>query len=398
MARRKKHVRYRKARSGADTGGVLIGQPGVSRATAIQDYNAMANQASSQYANQKANSSTAVGSSSAGRASTPAIQSSSGTDYKQFADQAATSAASTPSAYSDAPVQPGGDPRLMQTLQGVGKGAALGASIGSVFPGFGTVIGAGIGALAGGISGLIKGSKMKKEGEKAYEEALTKRREEMALYQKAKNTSLRNYNANKTANFMSQADNMYSSTGKTIGIARRGGIVYSPIIGVRFDTPKVERVNYPITASNIRKAAKGAKVSVGLEKRVMLCSRADGSCSIRRKEAASQVFPIFKRGGSVVNKLKRNIIPHGVLHEEENMTGIKGDKGIPIVQNGKKMFELERSEFVLNAETSKDVQDKVYAYLKKPDDNILMDLGALVRKELLLNTYSYDPDYAYLNH
>jgi hypothetical protein len=210
-------------------------------------------------------------------------------------------------------------------------------------------------------------------------------------------------NATKTSKYMQQAQSLYGASGKTVGIARRGGILYSPVhVTVYSNEVPIKRVNLPITSTQVQKATNGAKVSKSskpeLKDRVMLCSRPDGSCSIRHKSESPFHQPVFRRGGSVVNKLKKNIIPHGVLHEEENKTGVKGDKGIPIVQNGQKIFELERSELVLNADVSKKIQDLVYRYLKNKDDNILLALGKILHKELHLNTYSYDEEYAYLNH
>ena len=87
-----------------------------------------------------------------------------------------------------------------------------------------------------------------------------------------------------------------------------------------------------------------------------------------------------------------------MTHEEENSTGINGDKGIPIVKNGEKIFELEKSEWVLNSEVSNGLQKQVYQYLSNPSDDILIDIGRTVRRELLLGTYSYDEEYAHLNH
>jgi len=88
----------------------------------------------------------------------------------------------------------------------------------------------------------------------------------------------------------------------------------------------------------------------------------------------------FKAGG------KMNIIPKGKLHKENNNLGNK-DKGIPVVdKNGKKVYELEKEEFVLNAEAS-DKLNKLYAeYQLNPDDKLLLAIGSLMKEEMLGNT------------
>ena len=368
----------------------MVGQPGASQVTGLQTYEDVTAQASRQMEQSKQNSNTAPGAtgvamSSGGGGGGAAAPPS--TNYQDSKADFIKSTAGLTTLNESAPVAPGSDPRLMSTL----SGAAAGAAAGSVVPGWGTAIG----AVVGGAVGYFKGAKMKKEADKAYDDAMKKRKEEMAIMTRAKNTSLRKYETGKTQHFMAQAESLYGGSGKVVGIARRGGIVYSPIQVVIYDRYKpIQKLDRPFTADMVRKAAKGAKVE--LEERVMLCSRADGSCSLRKKSEMG--VPVFRRGGSVVNKMKRNIIPHGVLHEEENNTGVKGDKGIPIVQNGEKMFELERSEWVLNSEISKSVQDKVYKYLKEPSDDLLKEIGGIIQKELHMNTYSYDEDYAHLNH
>ena len=298
---------------------------------------------------------------------------------------------------TDMPVVPGKDTVLMDTLQSAGKYAGIGAGIGSVFPGAGTAIGAGIGALVGAGLGFFKGKKKKKEADAAYDEALVKREEEEKLYAKAKRTSLRGYGASQTANYMAQAESLYGSTGKVIGIARRGGIVYSPVQVLTYDNKTtIKPVDMPITFNLVRKASKGSEVK--LADHVMLCSRVDNSCEITHKSESPFHYPIFRRGGSIVNKLKVNIIPHGVLHGEENNTGLKGDRGMPIVKDGEKVFELERSEWVLNTDTSVDIKAKVYKYLEKPSDKLLMEIGNIIYGEIKYKTYSYDDDYSHLNH
>lgn len=289
---------------------------------------------------------------------------------------------------------PGANNQGSRTMKGVQMGMSTGSSIGSMFGPMGSVIGGAAGAVAGAVGSLFgKKKRDKKAAEKATDFVNQRRQEEEGI-KMSKNAALRNFYSNKTSNYMSQAESLYGGNGKTVGIARRGGILYSPVQVLLYDNNiPLPKVYSSITPEKIRKATKGAKVK--LEEKVILCSRVDKSCALRKRSEIDT--PVFRRGGSLKNKFKPNIIPHGVYHEEENRTGVKGDKGLPIVQNKEKMFELEKSEWVLNADTSKWVEDLVKKYQKEPSEDILLQLGAKVREEILNKTYSYDEQYAHLN-
>ena len=281
-------------------------------------------------------------------------------------------------------------------LSGAAKGAAAGLSFGPI----GAAVGAVAGFVGGGIGGLLAGKKRKTKAQEEIDAMTAQREEDEKSMQALMNNAAKSYSANRTRSFMQQAQSLYGAGGKHMAIARRGGIVYAPISTLYYtDNIPTKRVDFPITSKAVRKAYKGAKVVIEKETdNAVVCSKEAGVCTLMHKSESPVHQLIFRRGGSLVNKTKRNIIPHGVTHEEENSTGINGDKGIPIVKNGEKIFELEKSEWVLNSEVSNGLQKQVYQYLSNPSDDILIDIGRTVRRELLLGTYSYDEEYAHLNH
>lgn len=97
-------------------------------------------------------------------------------------------------------------------------------------------------------------------------------------------------------------------------------------------------------------------------------------------ENKDKLVPRLKKGGSI------NVIVSGKLHKENNSLGNK-DKGIPVIDSkGRKEFELEKEELILNLEASKQVEKLVNNYNTKNEDNVLEELGKLVHHELLNNT------------
>jgi hypothetical protein len=98
----------------------------------------------------------------------------------------------------------------------------------------------------------------------------------------------------------------------------------------------------------------------------------------------------FKRGGSV--KASENIIPNGVLHEEDNKLG---DKGMPVVKCTKdkcvKKYEIEKEELIFTLDTTKQVEKLV-----KGGD--LKELGTFVKDQVLNNTHSFTDKFNDLNN
>jgi len=101
---------------------------------------------------------------------------------------------------------------------------------------------------------------------------------------------------------------------------------------------------------------------------------------VSKFEKKDKLVPRFKAGGSI------NVIVSGKLHKENNSLGNK-DKGIPVIDSkGRKEFELEKEELILNLEASKQVEKLVNNYNTKNEDSVLETLGKLVHHELLNNT------------
>lgn len=81
-----------------------------------------------------------------------------------------------------------------------------------------------------------------------------------------------------------------------------------------------------------------------------------------------------------------NIIASGKLHKENNNLGNK-DKGIPVVnKKGKKIFELEKEELILNLNATKHAENLVNNYNKHNNGDTLEELGRFVHNELMTNT------------
>lgn len=80
-----------------------------------------------------------------------------------------------------------------------------------------------------------------------------------------------------------------------------------------------------------------------------------------------------------------NIIPKGKLHKENNNLG-NGDKGIPVVDGSKKVYELEKEELILRLSATQKAEELHKQYLETEDDSILEELGRFVTDELLNNT------------
>jgi len=98
--------------------------------------------------------------------------------------------------------------------------------------------------------------------------------------------------------------------------------------------------------------------------------------------------PVFKLGGKV-NFDKENVILDGPSHDEVNSTGVKGDKGIPVVgAKREKVAEIESEELVLNTGAMTAI-DALREKIKAGDTKALKKLGKLIKKELTENTHDY---------
>jgi len=261
-----------------------------------------------------------------------------------------------------------GDPTMMQTLKpeklekadanknlfssALSYGSA-GASIGTAVGG---PIGTAIGAAAGAIGGLVVGGLENKNTKDTYKDV------------------------NKTYTDINKA----LAANKRAFNIRRDDIARQELLGSSIAPGLPSTVNMHRTGGLIRykdkketctKMEKGAKV---------------GSCGCGCSVAKPK---LFRRGGPL-DVAKENIILDGPSHEIENNTGIKNDKGLPIVslQNGgkfaKKAAEIESGELVLNLRATKQAE-LLASKAKKGDTKAAEELANLLEIELGSNTHDY---------
>jgi hypothetical protein len=111
----------------------------------------------------------------------------------------------------------------------------------------------------------------------------------------------------------------------------------------------------------------------------------------RLASMTTKLTPKFKKGGSLASTV--NIIPNGVLHEENNKLG---DKGMPVVKcdlekrECTKKYEIEKEELILTLSST----EKAEALAKGGN---LGELGSFLVGELLENTHSFSNKFNYLN-
>lgn len=101
-----------------------------------------------------------------------------------------------------------------------------------------------------------------------------------------------------------------------------------------------------------------------------------------------KLIPKFRRGGSL-DLEKENIILDGPSHSDTNNTGIKNDKGLPVVKKGVKVAEIESLELVLNKKSSDKIEKLANTYKRTKDDKVLQEIGTLMESEIKNNTYDY---------
>lgn len=153
-----------------------------------------------------------------------------------------------------------------------------------------------------------------------------------------------------------------------------------------------------LSNNNMQIAKKGAKIDVIPKDNTIICSTRNNVCKLVHKSVSPFHHPIFRRGGHIVNKYKKNVILDGPSHEEPNDTGHNDDNGLPIVQDGGKVFEVESDELILNTEISHRLEKLTYEYLKTKNKDLLIKMGKIIKKEIESNTYSYSDKYKELNH
>lgn len=110
----------------------------------------------------------------------------------------------------------------------------------------------------------------------------------------------------------------------------------------------------------------------------------------------------FKSGGKtetekteVEETTQKNIIPEGALHAHkhhmENSEGLT-QKGIPVVdEDGEQQAEIEKNEIIFTLEVTKKLEELYskytdYEYSQKEKDEVAIEAGKLLVKEILFNT------------
>lgn len=218
------------------------------------------------------------------------------------------------------------------------KGAAAGAAFGP--------IGMAAGAVIGGATGLIASNKKNKE--------LNNR-----LYSEERTEAGRR-SGEEINNIQSRSNNLSLSS----------SLLYGGDIG----------------GANVSYARNGLKFSFSPVK--LVSSEFEGK--LKYMPMKKPEVKMFKKGGKI--KSTENIIPNGVLHEEDNSMG---DKGMPVVKCSKKescekMYEIEKDEMILTLEATQQAEALA-------DGGKLEQLGNFMAYQIVDNTHSFTEKYKYLN-
>ena len=118
-----------------------------------------------------------------------------------------------------------------------------------------------------------------------------------------------------------------------------------------------------------------------------MCKKGCSCKTCRPGKKAASLTLMLRRGGSI-DISKENVIVNGPSHDDFNKTGVKGDKGLPVVKDGRKIAEIESDELVINALSSKKIEE-LKNKAKNGDKKAKEELGDFVMKELNDNTYDY---------
>lgn len=306
-----------------------------------------------------------------------------------------------------------------QALEYAGKGMSAGSTIGGmIMPGVGSILGGLIGGAAGAIGGTIGGA-IKKD------KILDQRTEEQKRID-AENERIRKQNISGQIKARDQykTNLLYSSPKfqmggtfnqpayldianlkpeeqqlvitKVIELYKKGEDVGKIATTYNLDPNTVGELLKAYEEKNKKKAMmmpasfkKGgklkAKTSCGCGGKIKFTKGGKMSkCKCGGK-------PMFKRGGEL-DLAKQNVILDGPSHDELNNTGVKGDKGLPVVKMGKggaeKIAEIESLELMINADSSQYIQE-LRKKAKAGDKKAIAELGRFLHEELEKNTYDY---------
>jgi len=311
-----------------------------------------------------------------------------------------------------------------EQLGGAVSGMASGASAGMAFGPWG----AAAGAVIGGLGGWMKGKQLEQANDKAkkdekefrekYNKRITKLKEQtlgqaddLDAYDQILNTAKKKQGLYRKGGILKYgrldvaATEKYLNDLKTERYKEGGKLKDKPIISFA-GGGVMDNADKPITRKKKnKKKTTGPSHSAGtggmtapvfkkggkakMCKKGCSCMKCGGKVHNKdtKTKGSTKVALIFRRGGKL-DLSKENVIVDGPSHEEFNKTGVKGDKGLPVVKNGKKIAEIESDELVINAKSSKHIED-LAKRAKKGDKKAEAELGEIVAKELAENTYDY---------
>ena len=309
-------------------------------------------------------------------------------------------------------------------LSGAGQGASMGMALGPIGAAVGAVVGAGVGAFAGKRKQDKRtAGEFVADAAKKREKRLMRNLQNQTIGQQEDLTAYQSIvgRAGKTASYESGGLLRYSEVNmdtareyvarlvkeRAIAKHQQGGKVSGEVnqteklLSVAYDmfkdgkTPKqiatalkVDEKTFKIIMNKVVQMKNKPK-----SEDTKLTTTDMGSPTMMFKEGG----PVFdfnmkslRRGGPIdINK--QNVIVDGPSHDDLNKTGIKGDKGIPVVHKGIKIAEIESKELVMNAKAMNEIE-KLKKKIESGDDDVMEKLGELLVEELGDNTYDYNKE------
>jgi len=149
-----------------------------------------------------------------------------------------------------------------------------------------------------------------------------------------------------------------------------GNMQEDEILGImKFVTEKMSSNNAP-------KFKKGGKA------KALMCKK--GGCACMKCGGKAKMY---RRGGEL-DLGKKNVIVDGPSHDDYNKTGVKKDKGLPVVKDGKKVAEIESKELVIDADSVKKIE-QLKKKVASGDEAAKKELADFMYNELKDNTYDY---------
>lgn len=314
------------------------------------------------------------------------------------------------------------------------KGAAQGASMGMVAGPIGAIVGGVVGAGAGALQGSAK---------KSEREAMEFKTEAARKLHNLKMEKLRNQTIGRGED-LAAYQSIVNSTGKT-GSYRSGGLLRYYEVDMDEARKYIERL---VKERSVTKHQIGGTIGGTVDNKLEEPSNTDKLLSIAYKmitegkspkeiaealKVDEKTFrlimgqaiklksppipgetplsitpdntmgsyrsggPIFNfnirslRRGGPLDVIKQNVIVNGPSHDDLNKTGVKGDKGIPVVHKGIKVAEIESKELVINAGAMSEIE-RLRKEFEAGNKEVIDKLGELLIAELGENTYDYNKE------